>query len=410
MPRIDADPSAWAMAAGVGLLKRICKRNNPVVFDVGANKGEWSMRVLSVFPDAHVVAFEPEVLAFQKFCANITPIARSVSCFMWAVGDHDEKEGILRSDSPGSYLSTLRERKSPMVHVATQTKVPIVNLDWFCEAYGPKHVDMVKIDAELYDVNVLRGASRLIENRSVDIFQFECIPDKDFDITFKTFFDLLNANYHVGGIGGESIVRWCKELPISPGFVDGIALSRDFTIPGEKEIVPLCERVSANLKAEAFKLNLGCGDVRRDYFVNIDKMHTGKEDMVHDLATGIPFPDESCDEVYTHHMLEYMTHDRAWFVIRESYRVLKSGGTLMICCPDMEQVLSKLLVSNSTDVEETDRMMGAVFGQDDVFAMRRYGYTQETLERMVIDAGFMVTSNIKQSQCGGDGIELRARK
>ncbi len=60
--------------------------------------------------------------------------------------------------------------------------------------------------------------------------------------------------------------------------------------------------------------------------------------MVHNLAKGIPFGDDSVDAVYHSHILEHLDKDVAIKFLVEIKRVLKSGGIHRIVVPDLEKV------------------------------------------------------------------------
>jgi hypothetical protein len=52
-------------------------------------------------------------------------------------------------------------------------KVDVVNLDDYCAQRGVDHIDLLKIDVEGFELNVLRGASRLLEGQRINAIQFE---------------------------------------------------------------------------------------------------------------------------------------------------------------------------------------------------------------------------------------------
>jgi SAM-dependent methyltransferase len=64
----------------------------------------------------------------------------------------------------------------------------------------------------------------------------------------------------------------------------------------------------------------------------------------HDLEYGIPFADESVNYIYTSHWLEHLFLDHADRLLREAYRVLKVGGTVRICVPDLDFAVSEYLI------------------------------------------------------------------
>ncbi|HLZ34396.1 MAG TPA: methyltransferase domain-containing protein [Nitrospira sp.] len=91
------------------------------------------------------------------------------------------------------------------------------------------------------------------------------------------------------------------------------------------------------------RANLGCGNQICSGWINIDIVRTGPGVMVHDLSTGIPLPDASCEVVYHSHVLEHLKRPEAQFFMRECFRVLKPGGVLRVAVPDLEQICRQYL-------------------------------------------------------------------
>lgn len=80
------------------------------------------------------------------------------------------------------------------------------------------------------------------------------------------------------------------------------------------------------------KLNLGCGNVHMDGYVNVDNEPSAAADKVVDLNVfPWPFPDNSADEVYCSHVLEHV--DDVLKAITEIHRVLKPDGVLRVIAP-----------------------------------------------------------------------------
>jgi predicted SAM-dependent methyltransferase len=129
--------------------------------------------------------------------------------------------------------------------------------------------------------------------------------------------------------------------------------------------------------AGVVKVNLGCGLEVADGWINIDnslnsffagwsppflgvlyqfagqrRWHSSEEYVSilkrhtfvnHNLAYGIPLPDESTDYVYSSHFLEHLPRDTGQRLIREAHRILKPGGTVRICVPDLELAIAEYL-------------------------------------------------------------------
>ncbi len=80
------------------------------------------------------------------------------------------------------------------------------------------------------------------------------------------------------------------------------------------------------------KLNLGCGEHKKEGYVNIDWQALTKPDAVHDLNVfPYPFPDSTFDLVEAFHVLEHL--DKPFSIMKELHRILKPGGTLHIKVP-----------------------------------------------------------------------------
>jgi predicted SAM-dependent methyltransferase len=93
------------------------------------------------------------------------------------------------------------------------------------------------------------------------------------------------------------------------------------------------------------RANLGCGNQICPGWINIDIVRTGPSVVAHDLSTGIPLPNASCEVVYHSHVLEHLKRPDAQFFMRECFRVLKPGGILRVAVPDLEQVCRQYLLT-----------------------------------------------------------------
>ncbi|MCJ7747939.1 MAG: class I SAM-dependent methyltransferase [Desulfobacterales bacterium] len=74
------------------------------------------------------------------------------------------------------------------------------------------------------------------------------------------------------------------------------------------------------------KLNLGSGYQKLDGFVNIDFRPETNPDLCIDVIKGLPYEDNSVDEVRAFDFLEHIPTDKTITVIEEIYRVLKADG------------------------------------------------------------------------------------
>ncbi len=82
------------------------------------------------------------------------------------------------------------------------------------------------------------------------------------------------------------------------------------------------------------QLHLGCGEIIRPGWINVDLFEAGA-DLQLDLREPFPFPNSSMLIVYSEHFLEHLDYPREVdHVLRESFRVLRSGGRFSVGVPD----------------------------------------------------------------------------
>jgi SAM-dependent methyltransferase len=80
------------------------------------------------------------------------------------------------------------------------------------------------------------------------------------------------------------------------------------------------------------RLNLGCGQFRKDGFLNVDEDPRTEPDVLVDLdCFPYPFDEGSFELIEADHVLEHLTEPFA--VMAELHRILKPGGVLVVRVP-----------------------------------------------------------------------------
>ncbi len=87
------------------------------------------------------------------------------------------------------------------------------------------------------------------------------------------------------------------------------------------------------------KINFGCGQYKKEGFINIDISPATYPDILHDLEKiPYPFEDESIDLVEADHVLEHLNNPLS--VMKEIWRILKPGGRATIKVPHFSRGFS----------------------------------------------------------------------
>lgn len=90
------------------------------------------------------------------------------------------------------------------------------------------------------------------------------------------------------------------------------------------------------------KLNFGCGDKKREGFINIDISSKCKPDYVWDIRKA-PYPEEwapkgKVTRIECDNLMEHLTPDEVIFVMNEFHRILKDGGTILVVSPALHRL------------------------------------------------------------------------
>jgi FkbM family methyltransferase len=144
----------------------------PVVFDIGANNGEWLAALRKINGSALIHAFEPQATLAERIASSYPGVQVSNA----AVGDNPGTLDLYDyADHPGSQHASLLYGVIDSVHggQVRQTRVPVVTLDDYCRQHTISRIDFLKIDVEGYELHVLRGARRMLEEGRVSAIQFE---------------------------------------------------------------------------------------------------------------------------------------------------------------------------------------------------------------------------------------------
>jgi predicted SAM-dependent methyltransferase len=107
--------------------------------------------------------------------------------------------------------------------------------------------------------------------------------------------------------------------------------------------------------------------------------------MHHDLSHSIPLKDETADFVYSSHFLEHLFKTDAERLLKDCHRVLKPGGIVRICVPDLAYAISLYVAG------EKEQMLANYFfveDKDSFLARHKYMYDFELLKTLLEKIGF----------------------
>ena len=161
------------------LIKLIDSYNINYFIDVGANCGIYSFKIASHFENLKIIAFEPNIDAFQKFNNTLEgDVERFKNINIFNYGLSDTKSKLkMRSKIKYGYAQT----GGSVVHDGKIYKgVDIYEADF---ELGDEKLNLIntniaiKIDVEGHEFNVLQGLIQLLTNNNC-VLQIELFSDK----------------------------------------------------------------------------------------------------------------------------------------------------------------------------------------------------------------------------------------
>lgn len=179
-------------------LKNLNPSGIKVVFDVGANVGNWTKKVLESIPDAQIHAFEPVPNTFELLETNTRHIQRIKRN---RLGLSSESGQLSFNYYPNSsYLSSAF--KHDLGKGGEQLEVDVITGDEYCKINEINEIDLLKIDTEGFESKVLMGFKTMFAEQRINLVQFEYGPmaiDSKFLLAdFYEFFE--SRGFEVGKI------------------------------------------------------------------------------------------------------------------------------------------------------------------------------------------------------------------
>jgi len=171
-----------------------------IIFDVGANVGNWSQLVLKDFKeiDHQLFCFEPAKESFYQLKKNLDHHL-NIKFYNFAFGAKNEAKSLFY-DKETSGLASIYNRQLAHFNIKLNLSqsIKVRTLDNFCEVNKIKKIDFLKIDVEGSELNVLKGAKKMIEDNKIQFIQFEFGGSNiDSRTYFQDFYYFLKDKYYI---------------------------------------------------------------------------------------------------------------------------------------------------------------------------------------------------------------------
>lgn len=169
-------------------------RPNPVLFDVGANVGEYANLLGKTFgKQARIYAFEPSTPTWEVLQSKLE--FDHIEAVNLGLSNTTEEVRLYRSEELSS-MASVYPRQLQNTTLKEYEIVSLTTLDQFCSEREISFIDFLKIDVEGHELKVLEGASRMLSEQAIRFIQFEFGGTNiDSKVFLRDFLNILSPHY-----------------------------------------------------------------------------------------------------------------------------------------------------------------------------------------------------------------------
>jgi FkbM family methyltransferase len=201
------------------------------IIDAGANQGDMAREFAREFPDATIYSFEPFPETYERLVETCARFPR-IKPMKEALGAVEAIQPLFLTQYSltHSLLPTADEAVKYLgsaVAPVGQHDVRTTTLDAFAESMAIQRIDLLKLDVQGYELKVLEGAKRLLDQRRISLVfsELNFVPlYKDQACFHEVYECLIEAGFGLVGLYGQNYrpgpaLSWCDGL-----FVNNAAL------------------------------------------------------------------------------------------------------------------------------------------------------------------------------------------
>ncbi len=173
-------------------------KKDMLVFDVGANVGDYAQYIFGIDPNVKIYCFEPVYNTYNTLINNLSSeiaVGKVIANNFGLSNEVKEAEMFIYDELDGR--NSLHYNKVHIYdpNILHKEKIKLNTLSRYASENKISKIDFLKIDVEGHETNVIEGASELIENKMIKCMQFE-----------------YNNNWEAAGFTLENIFKKLSKL------------------------------------------------------------------------------------------------------------------------------------------------------------------------------------------------------
>ena len=156
--------------------KELLKDRCQTIFDVGANRGDTTMRYMELFNNPTIHAFEPfpetcsifleNHKSHKKIILNQCALSSKIGTATLNVNNSVDTNSLLKSSNLGA-TSDVSCKTVAQIEIETNT------LDNYCKQNRINQIDILKLDVQGFEIEVLKGAIEMLNLQKIKLIYTE---------------------------------------------------------------------------------------------------------------------------------------------------------------------------------------------------------------------------------------------
>lgn len=142
-----------------------------VVFDVGANVGDWASIVLDINPKLEIHCFEPCRTTYSSLTSK--DWSPNVRLNNFGLSDVEGTLVLNVVDGASGLNSIYLRRGVESARALRSEPIDVCTVDGYCEKNGIREIRLIKVDVEGHELAVFQGMKQTLAERRVRVIQFE---------------------------------------------------------------------------------------------------------------------------------------------------------------------------------------------------------------------------------------------
>ena len=175
--------------------------DEPVLLDVGANSGNYSLELVEAIPGSRCYALEPNPLVYDELVLRVSENSRVVPINYGASGRPSQSTLYVHGGHPETEHGSLYREVFTDMHkddkpVKVSCKFDRIDRLLLTRCIPEDVIHFIKVDTEGHELEALKGAVRTIQNPNLRVIQFEFNEMNVVSRVFlKDFYDLLGDEW-----------------------------------------------------------------------------------------------------------------------------------------------------------------------------------------------------------------------